>query len=488
MEYYEVMEFGKLLERLLQISGQKNYALAAQLGYDVSYISKWTTKSNLPANKNITVIIEGIAAFLMESLTPLTSDQLCKFFQLEEQAQLYKIIETALLESYEHSLHKQTKELENEQDYTLLNSHFSVNPRLQRMTLNKLMKVNEGKQDMIIFANLLTMGKEDKLSIAGIDQKKELRHQRIRMMISLQRDPANIVFDSLLIIHMLSNYANSNFCLYLTSTVPCSLMLTVKDYYSHTSILVQNHRCISSHTCMQKPLVNELYNTMEEVIHNQAKQALGRITMKEMIQENSYMQSIIAPGMCWLVGTITEQFLPSDLFYELLEQQTLEEAYKEQLKKNYMVMQNAAMVSPIQVLLYESTLGNYILDGKLDFFQIPVTMTMHQRQRHLKYMKDLFSENHYMEIRMIEGDLVENFKKFENPSFYLSHTLSYLRMKTAESYQLYLIRQKEVSDLFFEFFEELWGHREDVVRKDTEAIQKKLEYYLSCFQLFETLE
>lgn len=39
-ESYKIMEFGKLLEYLLQISGQKNYALTAQLGYDVSYISK----------------------------------------------------------------------------------------------------------------------------------------------------------------------------------------------------------------------------------------------------------------------------------------------------------------------------------------------------------------------------------------------------------------------------------------------------------------
>ena len=35
------IEFGKLIDKLIYLSGQKNYSLAMRLGYDVSYISKW---------------------------------------------------------------------------------------------------------------------------------------------------------------------------------------------------------------------------------------------------------------------------------------------------------------------------------------------------------------------------------------------------------------------------------------------------------------
>ena len=35
------IEFGKLIDKLIYFSGQKNYSLAMKLGYDVSYISKW---------------------------------------------------------------------------------------------------------------------------------------------------------------------------------------------------------------------------------------------------------------------------------------------------------------------------------------------------------------------------------------------------------------------------------------------------------------
>ena len=35
------MEFGKNIEKLIQFSGQKNYSLAKELGYDVSCIKEY---------------------------------------------------------------------------------------------------------------------------------------------------------------------------------------------------------------------------------------------------------------------------------------------------------------------------------------------------------------------------------------------------------------------------------------------------------------
>ena len=45
--------FGRLLEKLLDLSNQKKSALAKVLGYDVSYISKWISGKNLPTQKSM---------------------------------------------------------------------------------------------------------------------------------------------------------------------------------------------------------------------------------------------------------------------------------------------------------------------------------------------------------------------------------------------------------------------------------------------------
>lgn len=137
-----------------------------------------------------------------------------------------------------------------------------------------------------------------------------------------------------------------------------------------------------------------------------------------------------------------------------------------------MIMQNTTMVSPIQILLYETTLSNYMLDGEMDFFTIPITMDIRQRQRHISYMKDLFYKNPYIEVRFIDGFFIEDFKKFDNPSLYLSETLSYLRIHSNHSYHMHLVLQKEVSELFFQFFEEIWEHCQDIVLRDATILHQ----------------
>ena len=62
------MEFGKNIEKLIQFSGQKNYSLAKELGYDVSYISKWITGKNLPTQKSISDICKITSEFIVDSL------------------------------------------------------------------------------------------------------------------------------------------------------------------------------------------------------------------------------------------------------------------------------------------------------------------------------------------------------------------------------------------------------------------------------------
>ena len=53
MKKLKNIEFGQLLDKLLYLSNQKEITLAKQLGYDISYISKWINGKNLPTQKSI---------------------------------------------------------------------------------------------------------------------------------------------------------------------------------------------------------------------------------------------------------------------------------------------------------------------------------------------------------------------------------------------------------------------------------------------------
>lgn len=489
-EYYQLTDFGELLRKLIYYSEQKNYTLALHLGYDVSYVSKWVTKSMLPANKNIQRICESTADFIVNSTSDLQKYELWRFYKIPEKEindkTLYQTIRESLTACYQYS----TQANKNAQipDQLLPNAHFSVNPRLQRAYLNNVMPIAAGSQDFIMFANLFTMGKEDKLSIAGFDNSFDLEQKNpcIRIMLSLTQYEQDLVFNSILLIYMIANYAEIDFELYMADTVPCSLMLAIRDFFCHTSILIENHRCIVSQICTDKKLVNELYDTMEDVIKTQSKHVFKFISMQEMIHNHYYAQAIISPNIHWLIGSMTEQFLPNDLFDELLIQYIDDPTYQEELKRNHMIMQNATCVSKIQILIFESTISKFILDGKLDFFTYPIVLDIHQRERHLRYMKELFCNTGYLNVRLVDGDFVEDFKAYDNPSIYLSDNLSYLRIENTSRNAIYMIKNKDLISVFSRFYEEIWDNRFDIVVKDRDVIEKKFDYHISCFRLFYT--
>ncbi|MGL5695038.1 MAG: helix-turn-helix domain-containing protein, partial [Peptostreptococcaceae bacterium] len=75
-------EFGKMVEKLIHFSGQKNYSLAIELGYDVSYISKWINSTMLPTAKNIKKINSTIANFVIRYLDEHSLDDIIDYFEI----------------------------------------------------------------------------------------------------------------------------------------------------------------------------------------------------------------------------------------------------------------------------------------------------------------------------------------------------------------------------------------------------------------------
>ena len=76
-------EFGKLIEKLIYFSGQKNYSLATELGYDVSYISKWINSTMLPSAKNIKNIIKITSNFIVDSSSDSSLDDMINYFEID---------------------------------------------------------------------------------------------------------------------------------------------------------------------------------------------------------------------------------------------------------------------------------------------------------------------------------------------------------------------------------------------------------------------
>ena len=61
-------DYGIMLRRLIDFTGSKLYAVADEIGYDVSYVSKWCNKDLLPAPKTAATVNKVLVGFFADCI------------------------------------------------------------------------------------------------------------------------------------------------------------------------------------------------------------------------------------------------------------------------------------------------------------------------------------------------------------------------------------------------------------------------------------
>ncbi len=482
------IEFGKMVENLIYLTGQKNYALAKYLGYDVSYISKWISATMLPTSKNIKVICKNIAQFIVKSSTEECIDDIIKEFNIEIECDnnkeeiLQKYIEDKLNEVYSQSSNSNDKK-NNQRDKHGLNSTISINPRLTKKYLEKEMITfinNKKNTEIILLANIFSLNRESKVDLLKVRgrelEKNSSSNISTKFLMSFDENIEDIIFDTILFINMMSVYMNKKIEVYSCNFSPRMLIVTIKDEVFYTATYTDFDRCLFTNYSNDKEVVRDIYDTLESMLNTSARPMFTKKSSKNMILDKSYMQYIIGHNLEWVIGNINELFMPSDLFLEIGQMVFGDsEDVVEELKKIDAILQNATYNSDLKLLMYESGLRRYISTGKLNFFNVPVNMNFEQRQRHIEYMEKLFKKHENIDVRLINGNLVDDFKNNVNPSIYLSKNLNFLRIHCEEEENKYLIvRDKRLDSILRKFFDEVWNTNKHKITKDREEIVDRI--------------
>ena len=103
-------EYGALLRRLLDFTGSKLYAVADEVGYDVSYISKWCNKDLLPAPKTAHAVDVALGRFFGQAIRRDRAEAAfdAAFPGAGAEEELEPRITALLTEAYDASVHHRT--------------------------------------------------------------------------------------------------------------------------------------------------------------------------------------------------------------------------------------------------------------------------------------------------------------------------------------------------------------------------------------------
>ena len=492
--------FGNLIEKLLYISNQKKSSLAKFIGYDVSYINKWILSTYLPSSKRINEICKNISDFIIQSLDESGLINLIDYFEIPSDSSkeyISQYIETILKEVYLDTINLNNKSVQNLPKSThseeYYNSFSMVKPNIIYNTFfNELnnMSDKEDSLEILISLNLMYLNHKDKIALSDLKEflYKISKKTKVKasFLIGLGGDDKNNdVINTLLGINLIATYPSLNFKIYNCKVNSNTVVFAIKDKFLSTNIFFEEGECLFTTSSKDRRLVEEFYSNLKYTLKNKGNLLCYRKDSSSMIEDQTYIQYIMNNDLRCLLGSINEFFMPPDLFMEIAQKLFgHNKKIINELQKINLFLHNVTYKSKLRVLIYESELRKYMSSGKLHFFNTPVTLTFKERDRHIEYIEKILTESNDVEIRLVDGDFVDDFKNKENPSLYLSRNLKFTKVHPDSGKNDYfIISDTEFKNMCTDLFDKLWNTRTDIVISNKEEMLDRIARSISYTRL-----
>ncbi len=506
---YEKDEFGAIIGKLLKYTGAKNFALASELGYDVSYISKMINGKIYPASRNVSVICHKTALFITENATAsarrvvseaLDIDLSMAETPVDEKNIFREALEDYLLHSYFDTVEgnvksnnkmvdKNANKAIDSDDIDDTNSYTLVSPTLRKKYL-RMQWEKFNNSDEITRYSMMTcffeLNRDDKLALAAVssmDFDINPNDALYKLLLSFNLSECkNIISDTLIFTCMVMNFACPSFKLYATE-FPCqSLMFSAINYFCHFDIPGPDGKCLIATSSHDKKTISDTYDAIEELISAHCHIVLSEQSPAEFILDKNYMRSLLGENLRMYFGKMNEFFLPEDIFARLSAEVFGDgSAITEELNAINVMINKGVYGRRMQILLYASALEDYALTGQLYFFNKAVQLSVEDRMAHIQNMLDVLEACPNIKLRLVSEPFVDELRNEENATFILSDNLGYLRVSERfTEYTMLVISERDVKQMYHQFFEAAWEMESKLIiaKEDVEKeIKKSLQFY-----------
>ena len=187
-------------------------------------------------------------------------------------------------------------------------------------------------------------------------------------MVDLSPEKFDYTYDPIFLINMMSDMARIDFKLYKGAQAAGRLIFAVKDEFMISGMLMDFNRCMAVTVSSDAENSNPMYHSIRDLCTREML-LYRSTTMQKMIDGKYYVRAILAVNQKWVVGHLTEHFLPDDLFEELLEQvkEQYDEEQEQRIRYLHTLTNKMMETTNISVILHSIALANLAVDGELDF-------------------------------------------------------------------------------------------------------------------------
>ena len=383
----EKNRFSSLLKHLMATAELKNYTLAKELQYDESYISKWVTGSLMPTEKTHEKVLQEISRCIVRSLNEEGWNTLLAEYQLTDRSDLELALFDNLEAEYRYVMELKESTGSEIAPKTTYFPELTLAQFLDKMHHPVLRKVKE--QEVISVMDILSLDRNYQLGLAMLNSSKNVASRNypgvsFSMLINLDSPSRDKVYDVTFLLNMLGSLVDINFNLYSCPQAVGKLVFAVRDAYSIAGMIIDENHCIAVTTSEDVKNCNGVYDRLRSLC-SQEMLIVRKTSMKNMVRDRIYVQSLFARNQRWVLGFLTEHLMPDDLFDELLESYcSLEpEAPREELRRVHALSSSVMREMGARVMITEGAILDFAVTGELDFFNRKFYLNPDQRLRYL---------------------------------------------------------------------------------------------------------
>lgn len=475
--------YGTLLKTLINFSGSKLSTVAEEVGYDVSYISKWCNKAKLPASKMAPTINRTLANhFSQEILKHEDLSIFSKTFSVDATPEnLDSIIYNLLKDNYKESSKEAATELHNQENFQtrVLSLASDVYDFFNHEFPEILLSYNESLEVLctIDICRFITTNVWDssvyRMPAHDIKVKIGLNSEL------LSSDSVNYLK---YLYYFINSHSHISFDFYDDTLMNSMNTIVVKNHMAIVCALDQYSRIITATVITDPEKVNQIYvrtlpafRTAGLLVHATESDEFYQYGYRTDFYARDNFQIFLTRGFeyllpeeCWESITRTAKERDGDEFMARLVSQ-LQITWEEIFEKG-----------SIDFFVLKSSLMKYMEDGEIIFADVVYNMTPEERKLHIQKVLEITKKNPNIRFYVIDDEYLPSVQHLLHTSIFNNHQKLFL--KNPERYHMdigphfYSVLSnkliKEISDFFDNMRSEPY-----CFEYDSEAVQKFAEKY-----------
>lgn len=448
--------YASTLKRLITFTQAKFISLADVVGYDVSYVNKWSNGTKLPSSRYVERINEEMGQYFSELIQKQKkTDKFYKTFPIAENSDdLGFEISQYLCAAYRATLnqgHAAKGKDTTSPSLQVITGHHDAAAFLSDI-------LQKGIQSLETDGELLILGEFCSLYDAGFWKYLEniqLDSVNVTVRVGLDMDKLeqNPKYVRLLY-KLMDKYLDFDFVFYDAKDIEDANLIILKGSFAVQYAMSNVGRFLLCTYMFDQATVQDVYERFSFV--NSEKKALISTVSALGMDDLGYRTAFYATNSFFFFLTNGFEFLlPHEVFDSIIKSVSSENAFS--VQRLCVTWEEIVDVSKIDFIVPTTSLMRYLETGYIYITDVEYYLSAAERKAHIKSVIDTMQKNKHISISVLPtmGDSYTG----ENLSFYSNYKTGFLKKNKRYIHNnartFYVIINKRLHTILLHFFQSL---------------------------------